>query len=195
MCGTLFLCMRQMMHFSVPSCYDISARRFQQMMKFVQKLGKALMLPVACLPLCGLLMGVGYLLCPASMQGGEISAGAPVVGLFLVKAGGALIDNMALLFAIGVGVGMSENQDGTGAVSALAAWLVITTLLSPEAAAKVMPSVSDDAARALAFAKIANPFIGILAGVIGGMISHENGVGAGGIVGSILALILFLISA
>ena len=139
------------------------------MMKFVQKLGKALMLPVACLPLCGLLTGVGYLLCPASMQGGEISAGAPVVGLFLVKAGGALIDNMALLFAIGVGVGMSENQDGTGAVSALAAWLVITTLLSPEAAAKVMPSVSDDAARALAFAKIANPFIGILAGVIGAL--------------------------
>lgn len=39
------------------------------MMKFVQRLGKALMLPVACLPLCGLLMGVGYLLCPASMQG------------------------------------------------------------------------------------------------------------------------------
>ena len=33
-------------------------------MKFLQKLGKALMLPVACLPICGILMGIGYALCP-----------------------------------------------------------------------------------------------------------------------------------
>lgn len=39
-------------------------------MKFVQKLGKALMLPVACLPICGILMGLGYcvhLLCGVEM--------------------------------------------------------------------------------------------------------------------------------
>lgn len=36
-------------------------------MEFLQKLGKSLMLPVACMPLCGLLMGIGYLLCPASI--------------------------------------------------------------------------------------------------------------------------------
>lgn len=42
-------------------------------MKFLQKLGKALMLPVAVLPICGILMGIGYRLCPATMQGGEIS--------------------------------------------------------------------------------------------------------------------------
>lgn len=40
-------------------------------MKFLQKLGKALMLPVAVLPICGILMGIGYYLCPATMQGGE----------------------------------------------------------------------------------------------------------------------------
>ena len=33
------------------------------MMKYLQKLGKALMLPVACLPICGILMGIGYALC------------------------------------------------------------------------------------------------------------------------------------
>ena len=33
-------------------------------MKFLQKLGKALMLPVAVLPICGILMGIGYYLCP-----------------------------------------------------------------------------------------------------------------------------------
>lgn len=72
-------------------------------MKYLQKLGKALMLPVACLPICGILMGIGYLLCPASMQGGDITGIGPMIGIFLVKAGGALIDNMALLFVIGVG--------------------------------------------------------------------------------------------
>lgn len=81
-------------------------------MKFLQKLGKALMLPVAVLPICGILMGIGYWLCPATMQGGEIQGAANLIGLFLVKAGGALIDNMAILFAIGVGVGMSEKNDG-----------------------------------------------------------------------------------
>ena len=71
-------------------------------MKFLQKLGKALMLPVAVLPICGILMGIGYWLCPATMQGGDIHGAANLIGLFLVKAGGALIDNMAILFAIGV---------------------------------------------------------------------------------------------
>lgn len=97
-------------------------------MKFLQKLGKALMLPVAVLPICGILMGIGYRLCPATMQGGEISGAVNLIGLFLVKAGAALIDNMAILFAIGVGVGMSEKNDGTGGIAALASWLMITTL-------------------------------------------------------------------
>ena len=42
-------------------------------MKFLQKLGKALMLPVAVLPICGILMGIGYLLCPSTMQGRSVS--------------------------------------------------------------------------------------------------------------------------
>lgn len=37
------------------------------MMKWLQKLGKALMLPVAALPVCGILMGIGYALAPAVM--------------------------------------------------------------------------------------------------------------------------------
>ena len=84
----------------------------------------------AVLPICGILMGIGYRLCPATMQGGEISGAVNLIGLFLVKAGAALIDNMAILFAIGVGVGMSEKNDGTGGIAALASWLMITTLLS-----------------------------------------------------------------
>lgn len=137
------------------------------MMKYLQKLGKALMLPVATLPLCGLLMGIGYLLCPATMQGGDITGFVNLVGLFLVKAGGALIDNMALLFVIGVGVGMSEDNDGTGGVAALASWLMMTTLLNTGFVTTIMPSVAESATKTLAFDKIANPFIAIIAGIIG----------------------------
>ena len=136
-------------------------------MKFLQKLGKALMLPVAVLPICGILMGIGYLLCPATMQGGDIQGAANLIGLFLVKAGGALIDNMAIPFAIGVGVGMSDKNDGTGGIAALASWLMLTTLLSTGFVTTLMPSIAESEVKTIAFNKIANPFIGILAGVIG----------------------------
>jgi len=136
-------------------------------MKFLQKLGKSLMLPVACLPICGLLMGIGYALCPSTMQGGDVTGFVQLLGLFLVKAGAALIDNMAVLFVIGVGVGMSDDNDGTGGVAALASWLMMTTLLNTGFVTTIMPSVAENVNSTIAFDKIANPFIGILAGVIG----------------------------
>ncbi len=137
------------------------------MMKYLQKLGKALMLPVACLPICGILMGIGYLMCPATMQGGDITGVIPLIGFFLVKAGGALIDNMALLFVIGVGVGMADDHDGTAGLAALASWLMITNLLSTGVVTTLMPAIADNQDKMIAFGKIANPFIGILAGIIG----------------------------
>ena len=90
-----------------------------------------------------------------------------LIGFFLVKAGSALIENMAILFAIGVGVGMSEKNDGTGGIAALASWLMITTLLSTGVVTTLIPSIADNATKTLAFNKIENPFIGILSGVIG----------------------------
>ncbi|WP_286081998.1 N-acetylglucosamine-specific PTS transporter subunit IIBC [Parablautia intestinalis] len=136
-------------------------------MKYLQKLGKALMLPVACLPICGILMGLGYALCKQTMQGGEITGFVNLLGFFLVKAGGALIDNMALLFVIGVGVGMADDHDGTAGLASLAAWLMITNLLSVGVVTTLIPSIAEDANRTLAFSAIANPFIGILSGIIG----------------------------
>lgn len=66
---------------------------FLIMMKYLQKLGKSLMLPVACLPVCGILMGIGYILAPAAMAGevaGFTAGGfAYTLGLFMIKAGGA----------------------------------------------------------------------------------------------------------
>ena len=137
------------------------------MMKYLQKLGKALMLPVACLPICGILMGLGYALCPSTMQGGDVTGILEMIGFFLVKAGGALIDNMAVLFVIGVGVGMADDNDGTAALAALASWLMMTNLLAVGTVTTLMPAIADNATKSLAFGKIANPFIGILAGIIG----------------------------
>ena len=125
------------------------------------------MLPVACLPICGILMGIGYLLCPATMQGGEVTGILQQIGFFLVKAGGALIDNMAILFVIGVGVGLADDNDGTAGLAALAAWLMITNLLSTGVVTTIVPSLANNADATLAFDKIANPFIGILSGIIG----------------------------
>ena len=139
-------------------------------MKFLQKLGKSLMLPVACLPICGILMGIGYALAPAAMAGEvagyQASGLAYQIGYYLIKAGGALIDNMAILFAIGIGVGMAEDNDGTGGLAALASWLMITNLLST-ANVSVIMTLSEDAT--LAFDKIQNPFIGIVSGIIGAL--------------------------
>ena len=88
------------------------------------------MLPVAVLPICGILNGYRLYAVSSKLCRVEIFEGAAdMIGLFLVKAGGALIDNMAILFVIGVGVGMSDKNDGTGGIAALASWLMMTTLL------------------------------------------------------------------
>ena len=138
-------------------------------MKHLQKLGSALMLPVAVLPICGILMGLGYAVAPGVMgvPGAETSGILFSIGLFLVKAGGALIDNMAILFAVGVGVGLSEENNGTGGLAALVSWLTITTVMG--AVGGIVPDMVKDPTNALAFSKIANPFIGILSGVIGAL--------------------------
>ena len=136
-------------------------------MKYLQKLGKSLMLPVACMPICGILMGLGYLLCPSTMQGGDMNGFLNLVGFFLVKAGSAVIDNIAILFVIGIGFGMSEDNDGTGALAALVSWFMIIILLSAGTVTTLFSSVADNVNKTLAFNKIQNPFIGILAGIIG----------------------------
>ena len=101
------------------------------MMKKLQKLGKALMLPVAALPICGILMGLGYAIAPGVMgvPGAATSGALYNIGFLLVKAGGALIDNMAWLFVIGVAVGLSDDRDGTSALAGLVSIVVSVVLL------------------------------------------------------------------
>lgn len=137
------------------------------MMKYLQRLGKSLMLPVACLPVAAILMGIGYWIDPSGWGANN------AIAMFLLKAGGALVDNMAILFAVGVGVGMTKDNDGTGGLAGLVSWLVITSLLAPAVSSVFLGYGNADAFMEqnydsyYAFSKIQTQFIGILCGLIG----------------------------
>ncbi|MBQ9419781.1 MAG: PTS transporter subunit EIIC [Synergistaceae bacterium] len=129
------------------------------MMKYLQKIGRSLMLPVACLPVAGILYGIGYWIDPVGWGSNSI------VAAFCIKAASAIIDQIPLLFALGVSIGMADEQDGTSALAGLVSWLMITTLLSPTAIA--MYTKVEASQVPAAFGKIQNAFIGILSGLIG----------------------------
>ncbi len=129
------------------------------MMKYLQRIGKSLMLPVACLPAAGILYGIGYWIDPTGWGSNSM------IAAFFIKAASAIIDQIPILFAIGVAVGMAKDHDGTAALSGLVSWLMITTLLS--SAAVAMYRGVDVKEVPAAFGKIQNAFIGILSGVIG----------------------------
>ena len=116
------------------------------------------MVPVAALPAAAILMGIGYWIDPNGW-----GADSQLAAL-LIKSGAAIIDNMSLLFAVGVAFGMSEDKHGSAALSGLVGFLVVTTLLSPGAVAQLEGIAIDQVPAA--FGKINNQFIGILVGVI-----------------------------
>ncbi|CQR46314.1 PTS system glucose-specific EIICBA component [Paraliobacillus sp. PM-2] len=127
-------------------------------MKYIQNIGRSLMLPVSVLPAAAILMGIGYWIDPSGW-GADSSVAA-----FLIKAGGSIIDNMSILFAVGVALGMSKDRDGSAALSGLVAFLVVTTLLSTGTVA-LLQGVEAGEVNA-AFGKINNQFVGILSGIV-----------------------------
>lgn len=128
------------------------------MMKYLQRLGRSLMLPVAVLPAAAILMGIGYWIDPNGW-GGE-----SVIAAFLISAGSSIIDNMSILFAVGVALGMSKDRDGSAALSGLVGFLVVTTLLSTDTVAMLL-SIEPGTVNA-AFGNIGNQFIGIISGLV-----------------------------
>ncbi|MGA9605680.1 MAG: N-acetylglucosamine-specific PTS transporter subunit IIBC [Rouxiella badensis] len=127
-------------------------------LSYLQKIGRALMVPVATLPAAAILMGVGYWIDPVGWGGDNALA-----ALF-IKSGSAIIENMAVLFAIGVAYGMSKDKDGAAALTGFVGFLVLTTLCSPAAVSMIQKiPVADVPA---AFGKINNQFVGILVGII-----------------------------
>lgn len=128
------------------------------MKKFFQRLGSSLMLPVAVLPAAAILMGIGYWIDPSGWGGGSPTAA------FLIKAGASIIDNIPILFAVGVALGMSKEKDGSAAISGLVAYLVVTTLLSTGSVS--MLKGIEEAAVDPAFKKVGNAFVGIISGLV-----------------------------
>ena len=126
-------------------------------MKYAYRLGKAVMLPVACLPVAGLLMGVGFWLDPVG-QGENL-----LLAHVMILAGTVLIDNMSLLFTLGVAVGLADEQDGTAALAGVISWLMIQKILSPDNVVILTGNRVD----ASSFSYINNQFVGILSGWIG----------------------------
>lgn len=125
---------------------------------YLQKVGRALMVPVATLPAAAILMGVGYWIDPVGWGGDNALAA------FFIKSGSAIIDNMSVLFAIGVAYGMSKDKDGAAALTGFVGFLVLTTLCSPAAVAMIQKIPADQVPAA--FGKISNQFVGILVGII-----------------------------
>lgn len=135
------------------------------MMTYLQRLGRSLMLPVAVLPAAAILMGIGYWLDPSGWGEGNAAAA------FLIKSGSSIIDNIPILFAVGVALGLAKERDGSAALSGLVAYLVVTTLLSTESVA-MLQGVEADNVNA-AFGNIGNAFVGILSGIIASLMYNR----------------------
>lgn len=130
-------------------------------MKYVQRLGRSLMLPVAVLPAAAILMGIGYWIDPTGWGADN------AIAAFLISAGASIIDHIPILFAVGVALGMSKDKDGSAALSGLVAYLVITTLLSTDTVA--MLQGTDPESVNIGFGQIENAFVGIISGIIASM--------------------------
>ncbi|MFC5180068.1 PTS transporter subunit EIIC [Actinomadura harenae] len=85
----------------------------------LQRIGRSLMLPIAVLPAAGILLRLGQddLL-------GKDGLGWDRIAEVFAAAGGALLDNLALLFAVGVAIGFARKSDGSTALSAVVGYLV-----------------------------------------------------------------------
>src|SRR4026209_2265168 len=87
---------------------------FKGAFSLLQKIGKCMMLPVSVLPVAGILLGVGsanFSWLPESLS------------LIMAKSGDAIFGNLPLLFAIGVAIGLTEN-DGVSALAGTVGWFV-----------------------------------------------------------------------
>ncbi|MDX2606445.1 PTS transporter subunit EIIC [Streptomyces caniscabiei] len=95
-------------------------------MAVLQRIGRSLMLPVAVLPAAALLVRLGAddLLGSASLPGFITKFAS-----FMAAGGGAVLDNMPLLFAVGIAIGFAKKSDGSTALAAVVGYLVFQKVL------------------------------------------------------------------
>ncbi|WDW10243.1 glucose-specific PTS transporter subunit IIBC [Priestia aryabhattai] len=105
---------------------------FKKLFGVLQKVGKALMLPVAILPAAGILLGVGTALQNPTLLDAVPALGADWVQLVsnvLSQAGQIVFDNLSLLFAVGVAVGLAGG-DGVAGIAAIVGYLIMNKTMS-----------------------------------------------------------------
>lgn len=124
------------------------------MKTYLQRMGRSLQLPVAVLPAAALLEGIGHWL----PQNWSLSQ-------FLQVGGTAILSQLALLFAIGLSIGMSKVKDGAAAMAGVVAYIVPTYVLAPNQVA-LLKGINVKAVDPAFNAIAGNVFIGIVAGLI-----------------------------
>ena len=133
---------------------------------FLQKIGKALMLPVAILPVAGILLGVGgALLGGAELAVIEFPTPLRILFQIMQASGQPIFDNLALLFAIGVALGLTGN-DGVSALSATVGFMVMLgtmSVVAGEIGLETMPIMGIDTINTGVFGGI---IVGIVAGLL-----------------------------
>ena len=107
-------------------------RRQSRVFGVLQRVGRAFMLPIALLPIAGLLLGIGASLTNLAMLEtynlvGIMGPGTLPYSIFTVLAsvGSVVFDNLPLLFALGVALGMAEQEKATATLSAAIAFFVM----------------------------------------------------------------------
>jgi len=134
-------------------------------MNKLQNLGRALMLPVAVLPAAAILVGFGSWF--------ENLLGWDLIGDYLQTAGLAILDNLGMLFAVGIAIGLSRDKHGSAALSGIVGFLVVSNILSIDSVASLQGIDSDGVNEA--FDENENVFIGILTGIISAQMYNRFG--------------------
>ncbi len=111
---------------------ELTKKRFSGTFSVLQRVGRAFMLPIALLPIAGLLLGVGASFTNTTMLEAYNLMGIMGPGTFLysvftllASVGTVIFDNLPILFAMGVALGMAENEKATATLSAAIAFFVM----------------------------------------------------------------------
>lgn len=133
----------------------------------MQKMGRSLMLPVATLPVAALFTGIGYWIDPTGWGANNVLAA------FMIQAGQTILNNLGLLFAVGLAFGMSKDKDGSAALAGVVSFLVPMTLLNPDSVALLQRIDVEKVNTAFTKINNGNVFIGILAGLIAAAVYNK----------------------
>lgn len=137
------------------------------MKEYMQKMGRSLMLPVATLPVAALFTGIGYWIDPTGWGANNVLAA------FMIQAGQTILNNLGLLFAVGLAFGMSKDKDGSAALAGVVSFLVPMTLLNPDSVALLQRIDVEKVNTAFTKINNGNVFIGILAGLIAAAVYNK----------------------